>query len=341
LGADHLDLEYRRSAHHEAEDISISLIIATRDRCESLSRCLQCVKQITFARPWELILVDNGSIDDTAVVMRESMSEVSFPVVYLLEARPGKSHALNTALSMSHGKIIAFTDDDCYPAPDFLSTIWPAFDDTSIGYIAGRIILHDPTDAAITINESTTPLTFPGRSLLSAGSIQGANMAFRRRVLLEIGGFDPLMGPGTPFVAEDLDVASRASAMGWEGRYCPQVVVRHHHGRKASDVPDRFKSYGFGIGAYHMKLLLRGHEFGWFAQILYQAPGRYKQSRRMFFSELVGAAKYLYLYLVQALCTRFLGTRKLGDSIANSPRNRDNSVVQERALGSKSGELIK
>jgi len=119
-------------------------------------------------------------------------------------------------------------------------------------------------------------------------------MAFRRCVLLEIGGFDPLMGPGASFVAaEDLDVAGRASARGWEGRYCPEVTVRHHHGRKASDVPGQFKSYGLGLGAYHVKLFLRGHEFRWFAQILYQAPRRYKQSRRMFFWEVIGAAKYL------------------------------------------------
>ena len=118
-------------------------------------------------------------------------------------------------------------------------------------------------------------------------------MAFRRCVLLEIGGFDPLMGPGASFVAaEDLDVAGRASARGWEGRYCPEVTVRHHHGRKASDVPGQFKSYGLGLGAYHVKLFLRGHEFRWFAQILYQAPRRYKQSRRMFFWEVIGAAKY-------------------------------------------------
>ena len=87
LGADLQ--QYRRSPHDEAEDISVSLIIATRDRCESLSRCLQSVKQITFERPWEIILVDNGSIDDTAGVVREFISASSFPAVYLLEIQTG------------------------------------------------------------------------------------------------------------------------------------------------------------------------------------------------------------------------------------------------------------
>jgi glycosyltransferase involved in cell wall biosynthesis len=301
------------SLDHCAEGISISLIIATRNRCEQLSRCLQSVKLIEFERPWELIIADNGSLDGTPVVAREFTSAASFPVIYVLEPRAGKSQALNTALNKARGKIIAFTDDDCYPTPDFLKCIWSAFDDgKSVGYITGRIMLYDPTDAPITVNESTTPLTFPGRSLLYAGSVQGANMAFRRRVLLEVGGFDPLMGPGTPFIAaEDLDVAGRASAMGWEGRYCPQVIVRHHHRRKASDIPDTFKSYGLGLGAYHMKLLLGGHEFWWFARILYDAPRRYKGSRRMFLWEAVGAGKYLFIYMIQAVRSWFMVKRKL------------------------------
>jgi glycosyltransferase involved in cell wall biosynthesis len=91
LSADLHDTEYRGPLHHEAEDISVSLIIATRDRCKKLFHCLQSVKRIKFERPWELIIVDNGSIDDTAVVLREFMSTASFPVVYLIVSRLGKS----------------------------------------------------------------------------------------------------------------------------------------------------------------------------------------------------------------------------------------------------------
>src|SRR5262249_41238345 len=141
----------------------------------------------------------------------------------------------------------------------------------SLGYITGRIILHDPADHPITINESNVPRMFPGRSFIVAGLVQGANMAFRRTVLREIGGFDPLFWPGAAFNAEDVDAAARASAMGWSGQYRPEVVVRHHHGRKASDGPRVRRSYAIGRGAYHMKLLLSG-EFALFAQSFYEIP---------------------------------------------------------------------
>jgi hypothetical protein len=277
--------------------MDLSLIISTRDRCQELVRCLESVRSITFERPWELIVVDNGSVDETASVVRQFFGSAGVSGVHVFEPKPGKSNALNTAIEIAHGQILAFTDDDCYPAPDFLSRVWSAFEDPSVGYITGRIMLHDPTDYPVTINETTRPLTFPARSLVTVGAIQGANMAFRRGVLAGIGGFDPVLGPGTQFVSEDLDAAGRASAMGWRGRYCPEVIVRHHHGRKASDIPRLMKLYGMGAGAYHMKLLLKGHEFLWFAQSIYQVRRRSKISRRMVLWEPIGIVKYGYLYL--------------------------------------------
>jgi hypothetical protein len=263
---------------------------------------LQFVGDIRFDRHWEVIIVDNGSVDQTATVIRNFIETTSTPVRYVFESKLGKSNALNTALEIAHGQILAFTDDDCYPSPDFLSRVWCAFDDPLVGYISGRIILHDPVDHPITINESTAALTYPARWFVHAGAVIGANMAFRRRVLLDIGAFDPLFGPGSLIeAAEDTDAAGRASARGWVGKYCPDVVVRHHHGRKASDAPRMWKSYGIGIGGYHMKLLLEAHELSWFARSVYQVRSRYNCSRIMVFWEPVGAAKYARLWLLQIL----------------------------------------
>jgi cellulose synthase/poly-beta-1,6-N-acetylglucosamine synthase-like glycosyltransferase len=285
--------------------MDISLIISTRDRCQQLVRCLQAVQGITFERPWELIVVDNGSVDETASVVRQFFSSAGVSGVCVFEPKLGKSNALNTAIEIARGQILAFTDDDCYPERDFLSCVWSAFDDPSVGYVTGRIMLHDPTDYPVTINETMTPLTFPARSFVTAGTVHGANMAFRRAALAALGGFDPLLGPGTQLVSEDLDAAGRASAMGWKGRYCPEVIVRHHHGRKATDIPHLMKLYGMGAGAYHMKLLLKGHQFSWFAQSIYQLRRRYKSSRRMVLWELVGIVKYGHIYLTDSFRNRF------------------------------------
>jgi glycosyltransferase involved in cell wall biosynthesis len=280
--------------------MDISLIICTRDRCQKLARCLHFINEITFEGSWELMIIDNGSIDPTAATVEAFRKEFRGEMTYYYEPKSGLGNAHNTGLAVTTGKILAFTDDDCYPSPDFLSKLWLIFEsDQSLGYVTGRIVLHDPQDIPTAVNESMAPLTFPARSFVPIGSVQGANMAFRRQTLLDIGGFDPLFGPGALFNAEDIDAAGRASAAGWKGRYCPEVVVRHHHGRKASDARGQWKSAGIGAGAYHMKLLLRSGEWRWFARSVCQIRRRLGMNIRLVLWEPIGAAKYAYRYLTQ------------------------------------------
>src|SRR5215469_538911 len=149
--------------------MDLSLIICTRDRSHKLARCLEAVRHIICDRAWELIIVDNGSRDETASIVRDFVETVKFRTIYLFEDTPGKSTGLNTALNSAKGQILAFTDDDCYPEPDFLSGIWAAFDEPAVGYIGGRIMLHDPADHPVTINESAIPVSFPAQSFVCAG----------------------------------------------------------------------------------------------------------------------------------------------------------------------------
>ena len=134
-----------------------------------------------------------------------------------------------------------------------------------------------------------------------ARAISGANIAFRRSVLDKIGGFDPLFGTGSLFSAEDLDAAARANLLGWRGAYRPEVVVSHHHGRKAADIPRLVKAYGIGIGAYHMKVLLQGHQILWFLRSITQVRRRLRASVRSVLWEPVGAAMYSYIYFSRSL----------------------------------------
>lgn len=277
------------------------MIICTRDRCQQLARCLEAVRRIACQRSWELIIVDNGSIDATRRIVENFISSDSPSTSYIYEPKPGKSNALNTGLSNSKGDILAFTDDDCYPSPEFLSAIYNVLRDPSVSYVVGRVMLHDPTDAPIAVNESMIPATYPGRSFLSGGLgfFGGGSMAFRRKILLDIGGFDPMFGPGSRFrYAEDLDVVGRASAMGCEGRYCPDIVVRHHHQRKKSDTSAIWKACGIGTGAYHMKLLLDYHEPWWFLKSIALLALHFRISRRMFLWEPVGAMQYAFWWMM-------------------------------------------
>jgi len=279
----------------------LSLIICTRNRCEQLVPCLEAIQRIEFERPWELIVVDNGSDDATALVVQEFIEVASFPVHHVPEPRLGLGNARNAGLAAARGEILAFTDDDCYPTAEFLSRVWSAFRDPSLGYVTGRILLHDLADLPLAIQDYDVPVTFPGKSFIHPGGVQGANMAFRRDVLRQIGGFDPLFGAGSLFPAEDLDAANRASGTGWKGQYRPDIVVRHHHGRKASDAARMWKSYGLGIGACYMKLCLQGPERVRLVRFVRWVHRRDRCPPGFIFWEAVGAATYIYVYIAQGL----------------------------------------
>src|SRR4051794_36185516 len=105
----------------------ISLIISTRDRRSSLTGCLDRVSQLD--RPpdgWELVVVDNGSVDGTARWL-ESLRNARKGLIVVEEPEPGLARARNAGIAASSGEILAFTDDDCYVSPDFLVRIEERF----------------------------------------------------------------------------------------------------------------------------------------------------------------------------------------------------------------------
>lgn len=270
----------------------ISLIVCTRNRAGPLQRCLAAIATIAFAGDWELVVVDNGSVDATAAAIAEFATTAAFPVIAVSQPVPGLSNARNAGVTAATGAIILFTDDDCYVAADILDATLAAFTDPAVGFASGRVRLFDAEDYPVTINESVVPLRFAARHFLAAGAVKGANLAFRRCVLDAIGPFDPLFGSGALFPAEDADAAMRAALAGWAGVYDPAIIVWHHHGRKAADLPGLLRAYDIGRGAFHAKLLgLRG---GLLPGLRAWAtlPRRAMQRRGLLRGELAGALGY-------------------------------------------------
>jgi glycosyltransferase involved in cell wall biosynthesis len=236
--------------------VALSLVICTRNRAPQLRQCFDSLKRLTCRERWELILVDNGSTDTTSAVIRDFAADGHVPVITVYEPRPGLGRARNAGLTHATGRIIAFTDDDCYPMPDYLDRIIGLFESLEIGFMGGAIHLFDEADAPLTISLIAEDRLMGPGSFFWPGLIQGANMAFLRETLTSIGGFDDELGPGTPFVADDIDAIGRASAAGWHGGFFTRPVVLHHHGRKVEQGKALSRDYDRGRGAYFMKLLL-------------------------------------------------------------------------------------
>lgn len=245
-----------------ASEIEVSVVVCTRNRARQLAACLDHFRRQETAVRWELLIVDNGSTDDTRSVADAFVAELGVPACTLFESARGNGAGRNAAIARARGEVIGFTDDDCYVASDYVEQLASTFRGHAVDYIAGRILLFDPADAPVTIAESTVPQDVPANRPVPGAFIQGANMAFRREALVRQGGFDPQFGAGSLFAGEDWELAMRISDAGGAGRYEPAVVVWHHHGRKLADVPALLRFYFIGEGALYAKTLLSCH-FKW------------------------------------------------------------------------------
>jgi glycosyltransferase involved in cell wall biosynthesis len=248
----------------DAREPDISVVLCTRNRCERLQTTLSRFEEVEFDRPWELIVVDNGSSDDTKAVLAEVARHGRLPLRAVSENSPGISRAKNRGLAHARGRIVFFTDDDCYPARDILAAWMEIFADPTIGYAGGRIELFDPRDLQLTVKTDREPASFPPRRLIAPGVMHGASMAFRRPVIDAVGWFDEDLGAGTKLRSgEDSDYLQRASGCGFRGVYSPLPLTWHHHGRTAADIPAMEEVYGIGAGAFYAALLLRCPGTAW------------------------------------------------------------------------------
>jgi len=234
----------------------ISVVICTRNRAAALKRCLAALYTVDFEGTWEILVIDNNSSDNTQRIIAEMQQLCPVPFRSLVELVPGNSAGRNTAVDSAQGEVVFFTDDDCIVERTVLRELWRVFEDRRIGFAGGRILLFNPRDFPISLMEETKPIEIPPGTIVYPGLVQGSNMAFRRKALVELGGFDVLFGAGAAFAGEDLELATRASLRGWHGGYFPGPTVYHDHGRDRAKAMASERQYDFGIGAYYAKFLL-------------------------------------------------------------------------------------
>lgn len=192
-------------------EIQISVLVATRNRAGSLARLLDGLANQRGAPPFEVIVGDNGSSDNTEVVAQRAQSRLN--IKYIYDDRPGKSRALNTALKQSQGDLIVFTDDDIQPDPNWLACLH----DASIAYpdcnIFGGKILTDLNKVPKWISRSynlTVLLTCKhdiGNTDIRYGFHEypfGPNMAVRKRCLSALNNpYPEYLGPGNNYPVGD------------------------------------------------------------------------------------------------------------------------------------------
>ncbi|MBV9271609.1 MAG: glycosyltransferase [Candidatus Eremiobacteraeota bacterium] len=99
----------------------LSIVIATKDRARYLERALDSFAKQIGAPSFEVIVVDNGSTDDTCAVVERARTAQRFDVQYIYEERPNRGAARNRGITAAQGYLVLFCDDDVYAPPGFLA----------------------------------------------------------------------------------------------------------------------------------------------------------------------------------------------------------------------------
>jgi glycosyltransferase involved in cell wall biosynthesis len=208
-------------------------------------------------RDWEAVVVDDASRDHTREVIEEFAARVP-RVKYVHETQRGLGAARDTGWRHASGKIVSFTDDDCYLPWDYVDAICDVFLERSVlGFVGGKVLFHDSEDAPVTILLREEPFDIAVRSFVAAGTVRGANLFFRKTTLEKIGGFSREMGAGTAFTCEDIDAIAAAFWVGIPGGYDSRSVVSHHQCRKLWEISKLRRSDDLGRAAYFAKFTVR------------------------------------------------------------------------------------
>jgi glucosyl-dolichyl phosphate glucuronosyltransferase len=244
----------------------ISVIVCTYNRSESLAKTLGSLAQLLppAGTPWELIVVDNNSKDDTAEVVSKFSQASSLSVRYVLERNQGLSHARNAGVRRARGDIIAFTDDDVTVDPRWLCELQKIFIESDSTCVAGRIV-------PVWNSEKPSWLRLEGPQALRSGTVVsfdlgeepcelndtppvGANMAFKTVVFEKYGFFRSDLGKrgNDPMLGEEVEFCARLSRAGDKLVYAPAAVVYHPVPMERLE-KRYFRSYYFNYGRYEAR----------------------------------------------------------------------------------------
>jgi glycosyltransferase involved in cell wall biosynthesis len=238
----------------------ISAAICTLDRSDLVVEAVQSVLA-SEGVAFELLVIDQSCDSRTREALAPWIDDPRLRYVRF-EAR-GVARSRNLALQQARGDVVAFTDDDCVVPTDWLARMQEPFvrlPSVVLAFCNVKPAAHDPSKGFIpAYRRKGTVVVGSALQKCSARGI-GAGMAVRRQAVLEMGGFDEMLGPGgTLRSAEDYDLSLRAVLAGHKVYETDEVEVVHFGFRTWEEGRTLTLRDWYGIGAAYSKPIKSGH----------------------------------------------------------------------------------
>lgn len=219
-----------------SRDFVVSVIVPSFRRPLDLARCLDALT-VQQRAPDEIVIVLRAEDGESQTLVEQKRCALA-AVRVVLVSKPGQVHALNSGLDASRGEIIAITDDDAAPRPDWLERTVKAFAaDACVGGVGGRDWVHHGQRVVSDMQTVVGRLQWYGRSIgnhhVGAGGarevdfLKGANMSFRRAAIGPLRFDTRLRGTGAQ-VCNDMGFCLAVRRRGWKLIYDPAAAVDHY-----------------------------------------------------------------------------------------------------------------
>jgi glucosyl-dolichyl phosphate glucuronosyltransferase len=209
-------------------DVDATVLLPTRNRADHIAASLSSVLASARAAPFavEVLVVDNGSSDDTAAVLAGFGAE--WPELRIVEDPvPGKSGVLNRALEQVRGRVVVFTDDDVHVAESWVTDMAAPILDGAADAVCGRVVLAPHLDRPWLTPKLRIQLAEMADVSGDVPGMVGANMATSTEAARSIG-FDEELGPGARGFADDVLFNLRLKTEGYRLIGCAGPPVEHH-----------------------------------------------------------------------------------------------------------------
>ena len=213
------------------EQPRFSVVINTDGRAKALRNTIESFRHLAYGE-FEVVVVCGPTPDGTREVGREYAAKGWIKYIECPERNLSQSR--NLGIKHASGDIVAFIDDDAIPEPEWLAELAPAFDDPDTGGAGGLVFdqtgytyqyLYAACDrlgnALVTLKAPAEEYNYPLSARIPY--VQGTNGAFRRSVLIDIGGFDEEY----EFYLDETDVCCRVVDAGWKIRQLGNAAVHH------------------------------------------------------------------------------------------------------------------
>lgn len=228
----------------------VSIVIPTFARLRQLEACLSALAQQTLAEPWEVVVVDDGSPQSLVGLASAWAGRLDLRVIR--QPNAGPAAARNRGVQEALSSLIAFTDDDCLPEPQWLATLVRAARELPGALVGGTTVNGLGGEIYASASQLIVDLVYshfnadPDHAYFFASN----NFLCPKDRFLLLHGFDrsfPRAG------AEDRDFCDRWRFAGWPLIWRPEARVQHCHSQSFRTFIDLHVRYGRGAYLYQSR----------------------------------------------------------------------------------------